>query len=70
MPRGRKYNKTRMTRPRKGGCAKRRRQNEHRKRLIALGVDEAVVAKMNPQEVRTKLKRPKKVEAEVAAAQG
>ena len=57
----RKDNKTQLTRPRKGGAAKRRRQAEHRKRLIALGVDEAEVARMNPREVRTMLKYPAKL---------
>jgi hypothetical protein len=57
----RSQNKTNVTRPRKGGAAKRRRQAEHRKRLIALGVDEATVAKMNQRDVRDMLKYPKKV---------
>ncbi|NIP98037.1 MAG: hypothetical protein GWO24_33270 [Akkermansiaceae bacterium] len=56
--------KTHLTRPRKGGAAKRRRQAEHRKRLVALGVDEAVVARMNPREVRTMLKYPAKISKE------
>lgn len=57
----RSQNKTNVTRPRKGGAAKRRRQAEHRKRLVALGVDEATVAKMNQRDVRDMLKYPKKV---------
>lgn len=57
-----------LTRPRKGGGAKLRRQNDHRKRLVALGMDEAVVAKMNDRDVLTKLKYPAKVAKEVAAA--
>ena len=57
----RKTNKTQLTRPRKGGAAKRRRQADHRKRLIALGVDEAEVAKLNSREVRNKLKYPAKI---------
>ena len=64
----RKYQKTHLTRPRKGGAAKRRRQADQKKRLIALGMDETVVAKMNPREVLTKLKHPKKVAADAAAA--
>ncbi len=67
MPRGRKYQKTRLTRPRKGGARKRRRQSDQKKRLIALGMDEAVVEKMNPREVLTKLKYPAKVAKECAA---
>ncbi|MFP6857858.1 MAG: hypothetical protein VCA73_11325 [Roseibacillus sp.] len=57
----RKVLKVQLTRPRKGGAAKRRRQADHRKRLIALGVDEAVVAKMNQKDVRDMLKYPAKV---------
>ncbi len=60
----RSENKTNVTRPRKGGAAKRRRQADHRKRLIALGVDEAAVAKMNARDVRTMLKYPAKVAQE------
>lgn len=56
--------KTHLTRPRKGGAAKRRRQADHRKRLVALGVESDVVAKMNPREVRTMLKYPAKVAKE------
>jgi len=53
--------KTHLTRPRKGGAAKRRRQNDHRKRLVTLGVDEDAVRKMNPREVLTMLKYPAKI---------
>ncbi len=60
----RKFMKTRMTRPRKGGAARNRRQLEHRRRLIALGVDEETVNKMTPLEVRTMLKYPAKVATE------
>ena len=56
-----------MTRPRKKPGAKRRRQLEQKRRLIALGVDEAVADKMNAKEIREKLKYPKKVELELAA---
>ncbi len=58
----RKYMKTHLTRPRKGGAAKRRRQNDHRKRLVTLGVDEDAVRKMNPREVLTMLKYPAKIQ--------
>ena len=64
----RKYQKTHLTRPRKGGAAKRRRQADQKKRLVALGMDEEAVAKMNARDVLTKLKYPKKVEAECAKA--
>ena len=47
------------TRPRKTGAAKRRRRLEHRRRLIALGVSEEKVAKMNPTDIRLMLHNPK-----------
>lgn len=62
----RKYFKTHLTRPRKGGAAKRRRQADQKKRLVALGLPAEEVAKMSPRDVLTKLKYPKKVEAELA----
>ncbi len=65
---GRKYQKKNLTRPSKGGGTKRRRQNDHRKRLIALGMDETTVNKMNAKEIRTKLKYPAKVVKELEAA--
>ena len=52
------------TRPTKAAGAKRRRQKDQKKRLVALGMDESVVALMNPREVLTKLKHPKKVAKE------
>ena len=57
----RKYMKKSYTRPRKGGAAKKRRQLEQKRRLVALGMDEAVVEGMSAREVLTKLKYPKKV---------
>jgi hypothetical protein len=62
----RKLNKTVLTRPRKGGAAKRRRQLEQKKRLIAFGVSESDAAKLNPREILTKLKYPKRLVAELA----
>ena len=46
------------TRPKKSGGARRRRQRDQRKRLVALGMDEAEVAKLNRREVLDLLKRP------------
>ena len=57
----RKYMKTHLTRPRKGGAAQRRRQNDQKKRLIALGVSEDEVVKMSPRDVLTMLKYPAKI---------
>lgn len=64
MGTGRKFHKTNITRPRKGGAAKVNRQNTQRKRLIALGVAEEQVAKMNPKEIRDMLNHPAKISAE------
>lgn len=55
------------TRPTKSGAARNRRQKDQKNRLIALGMDEAVVALMNPREIVTKLKHPAKVAKECAA---
>ena len=63
MGSGRTFNKVNITRPRKGGARKTNRQNTQRKRLLTLGADPVLVAKMNPREVRDQLKRP----AEIAA---
>ena len=57
-----------LTRPKKSPGARARRHRQQAKRLIALGMDEAVVAKMSPREILTKLKYPKKTAAEIAAA--
>ena len=46
---------------------KRRREKTHQKRLIALGVPEAEVMKMNTKELRTMLKYPAKVKKAVEA---
>jgi hypothetical protein len=55
------------SRPTKSNSARRKRQADHRKRLIALGMDEAVVNQMGPKAVRDKLKYPAKVAKELAA---
>jgi len=63
----RKYMKTHLTRPRKNGAAKTRRRLEQRRRLVALGMDEKVVARMNSREILDKLKRPAKVAKEFSS---
>ena len=40
------------TRPRKSGAAKTRRLLEHRRRLVALGVDEKKVMQMDHERIR------------------
>jgi hypothetical protein len=55
MGTGRKFNKKPVTRPKKKPRERRRRERAHCKRLIALGVPEADVVKMNPKQVRERL---------------
>lgn len=57
-----------LSRPKKSNGDKLRRQRDQKKRLVALGMDEAVVAKLNAREVLDKLKRPALVVKEVEAA--
>ena len=64
----RKYQKTNQTRPKKSPGAKRRRQMEHRKRLVELGMDQAAVDALNSRQVLTLLQRPLKVVEACAAA--
>ena len=59
----RKTNNQCLTRPKKSGAAKNRRRLEQRRRLVALGMDEAEVNKLTSRDVLTLLKHPKKVEA-------
>jgi len=56
---------TNRTRPTKSAGAKAKRSKVQRRRLVALGLDEATVAAMNSSEVRTLLKHPAKVSASV-----
>jgi hypothetical protein len=64
MGTGRKFAKTVITRPRKGGAKKNNRQNAQRRRLIGLGMDEEAVSKLNPKEVRDLLARPAEISSE------
>ena len=70
MRKRRKYQKTHLTRPRKNGAAKNRRRLVQRRRLVALGVDEAVVNQMTSRDILTALQRPLKTAAKVAAGKG
>lgn len=54
---------TNRTRPTKSAGAKAKRTRVHRRRLVALGMDEATVADLNSSELRALLKRPAKVAA-------
>ncbi|MEM9280804.1 MAG: hypothetical protein AAGA96_03170 [Verrucomicrobiota bacterium] len=61
MRKRRKTQKTHLTRPRKSGAAKTRRRLEQRRRLVALGMDEAEVAQLTSREILDLLKRPAKI---------
>ncbi len=61
MGTGRTLHKKPRTRPVKGEGDRRRRQRVQKKRLAGLGVDAAVVAKMDPKTVRNMLKLPAKI---------
>lgn len=58
-----------LTRPRKGAGAKARRFRTQKKRLVALGMSEEAVAKLNTREVLDLLKRPAKVAKQYAPAE-
>jgi hypothetical protein len=68
MGTGRTLNKHPRTRPIKSEGEKRRRTKAQRSRLVKLGLDEAVVAKMQPEAVRKLVQTPVKVKKSVAAA--
>jgi hypothetical protein len=63
MGTGRKYQKKPMTRPTKTPGNRARRQRTQKRRLIALGMDEAEVERMDAKTVRELLKRPAKIKA-------
>lgn len=63
MGTGRKLNKKPMTRPKKKPSERRRREQTQKKRLLALGMEESVASTMNPKQVRTMLRHPKRVAA-------
>jgi hypothetical protein len=63
----RKLQKNHMTRPKKSAGKRRRRRLEQRRRLVALGMSEEAVQKLNTRELLDKLKYPKKVQLECAA---
>jgi hypothetical protein len=59
----RTLNKKPKTRPKKKAGDRRRREMNQKRRLVALGLDQDVVAKMNYRQVRDLLKRPARVTA-------
>ncbi len=64
----RKFHKTHLTRPRKSGAAKTRRRLEQKRRLVALGADEAKVNQMTSRDILTALQRPLRTAAAIKAA--
>lgn len=63
MGTGRKFNKKPDTRPRKSGTERRRRDNVHKKRLIALGMPEEKVRHLTSTAIRDLLKNPQRTAA-------
>mgnify|MGYP001255510095 CR=1 FL=1 len=67
MGTGRTLNKDPRTRPIKSQGEKRRRTKAQRARLVKFGMDKAVVAKMQSEDVRVLVQCPVKVKKLVAA---
>ena len=67
MGTGRKFNKQPVTRPKKSGLERRRREASQKKRLVALGMDPEAVRKMDSKTARTLIQKPEKVKASVQA---
>ena len=68
MGSGRTLRKHSHTRPVKTPAEKRRRCNAQRARLVKFGMDEAVVKKMQPEDVRVLVQKPVKVKKLIAKA--
>lgn len=68
MGTGRTLNKDPRTRPIKSQGEKRRRSKVQRARLVKLGMDVVVVAKMQPVDVRKLVQHPKQIKKSLAAA--
>lgn len=66
MGSGRTFNKAPVTRPKKSGGDRRRRDLVQKKRLIALGMPEELVVKMTTREIKDHLKRPTKIKIPAA----
>lgn len=63
MGTGRKYRTKPATRPVKSASARDQRTRQQKARLVALGMDPAVVQNLNVKEVREKLRRPARLQA-------
>lgn len=68
MGTGRTLNKNPRTRPIKSVGEKARRSKAQRARLVKFGMDEAVVAKMQTEDVRRMVQRPAEVKKALAKA--
>ncbi len=67
MGTGRTLNKHPRTRPIKSPSEKRRRSKVQRARLVKLGMDADIVAKMQPEKVRKMILKPAKVQKSLLA---
>ena len=63
MGTGRTFNKAPRSRPKKSPIDRRRREKVQKARLVTLGMDEAIVAKIDQSAVRELLRCPNKVSA-------
>jgi len=63
---GRMWRKKSVRRPKKTGTARRRRQSEHRKDVIAQGTTPAAVKHMTPAQVRSLRNEQRKATAKAA----
>jgi len=68
MGTGRTFNKTSMTRPKKSVAERKRRVKVQRSRLVALGMDEEAVKRLDNKQLRELLRSPKKTTARLSAA--
>jgi len=50
-----------VRRPKKSGCDRRRREKVQKKRLLAHGMSDAAVGKLNTQQIKRLLQRPAKI---------
>lgn len=57
-----------VRRPKKTGTEKRRREKAHRRRLVAMGLPEETVSKLNSKDMRILLRHPARLRK--AAAKG
>lgn len=61
MGTGRKFNKAPRVRPKKRPIERRRRVATQKKRLVALGMEEVAVSKLDTKKIRGLLRRPARI---------